>query len=309
MPKKPNEQVAAISRSEWGTGRTFAIAAGAIVLLLAAGYLSGMIGDGVLGIVIAVVVGLAIAARVAATLLESASGIVARISVVLLAMAMLALAVLPVALTIMPGKPIATGALSQPGDAVSVPDAANGQLRLLVHGGIASEGAASVDFELAGAKAPVEGRLERSTSQARVGRRGTATQVHEHMSEYLNVVLPAGQHSLKLARIDGPLAGALDVRVYRDLFPINLDIIVGAVLLALVALLAARLHVGSDTVVVAGLALAFGIVGHEFITPDSVVRPIVGALIVGALVGGTAGGILAWGARKVLPVPVPAKRA
>jgi hypothetical protein len=307
MPKKPNEQVAAVSLNTWSSGRTIAMISGAIVLAIAAAYLGGVIGDDLLGVIIATVVGVAVASRVAVSLLDNAGSGVARVAIVLLALAMLGLAVMPVALTIMPGKPMATGALGQPGDTVSVPQGTTAPLRLLVHGSLSAEGAASVDFEISGAKDPIVGRIERSTSTARVGRRGTATQVHEHTSEYLEAVLPAAQHELELTRLDGPLAGALDVRVFRDWFPQSLDVIVGACLLAIIALLAARLHVGSDTVVLAGLGFAFGVVGHEFVTPDAVVRPLVGSLIVAALAGGSAGGILAWAARQVLPAP--AKRA
>ena len=301
MPKNANAQVMTMPSDGLWSGRTLAGVAGAIVIVLAAAYLTGAIGDGVLGIAIAAVAGLVITGRVAATLLESAGSIVMRGIIVVVLLPMLALSVLPVVLAILPGSPVATGALSQPGDTIALPEGAGGRLRLLVHGGLGSQGAATVTFELTGPTEPLSGTLERSVSTARIGRSGSATQMHERTSEYLDALMPGAQHSLKLDHLDGPLAGSLDVRVYPDRIPLIVGVLLGGLLLAIVALLAARLQVGSDTVVAAGLAVAFGAFGHQWVTPDSVIRPIIGALIVGALAGGAAGGILAWAARKVLP--------
>jgi hypothetical protein len=304
MPKNPQakaQQSSTTLPTGAGAGRIVVIVGIALVAAIGVGYLTGAIGDRVVGIMMAAAIGLAAAGRFATTMLESAGSGAARASVVVLSAMLLALAVVPAVLTVEPGTPVARGGLAAAGDSFRVPGSTQGSVRLLVHGDLSTQGAAAVDFELGGATKPLTGRIERSISTTRVGRRGVGQEAHERNSEFLDGSLAAGQSSLKLERVEGPLAGALDVAVYPDRFPLGIDILVGAVVLALAALLAARLQVGSDTVVLAGLAIGFGAVCHELVTPDSVVRPMIGAMIVGGIAGIAAGGLTGWGARKLLP--------
>jgi hypothetical protein len=293
MPKKAQAQVIAPPADRGWLGQSIAAVVAGLVILAAIAYLSGAVGDAALGVVLAAGVALLSAGRVAVVMLERAGSSVARAGIVASCLAMLALSVLPVALTIMPGRPVATGSLEQVGDTMELPQAVSGSVRLLVHGGINAQGDATVEFELAGAQSPIEGKLERSVSTSRVGRRGVAHEQHERNSEFVDATVAADQHTLKLERVEGPLAGALGLTVYRDHFPLVVDIAAGLLVLALVALMGARLEVGTDTIVAGGVALAFGAVGHEFVTPGAVIRPLIGAAIMALVIGGAAGGIFA----------------
>jgi hypothetical protein len=294
--------------SPW-LGRGLAIAAALVVVLMGVGWMSGALSDALVGVVLAAVVGLAASGRAASSLLDSAGTPATRVGVLALAAVTVALAVVPVALTIYPGTPVAAGVLESTGDSIKLPESVSGPVRLLVHAALSSAGSASVEFELGGLSGPVEGKLQRTVSTARVGRRGVTQQANERNSEFLDARIASGGHAVKLERVDGPLAGGLDVRVYSDRFPLWLDVVLAVLALVGVALVGVRLGVGTDTLVAAGVAVAFGAVGHEFVTPDSIVRPLIGAAIVAAVVGGAAGGILAWVARKVLPPPARAARA
>jgi len=299
---------AAPSDSPW-LGRGLAIAAVVVVIIMGVGYISGALSDAVVGVVLAAVVGIAASGRATSSLLDYAGTPATRAGVLVFAAVTVALAVVPIALTIYPGTPLAAGVLDSPGDTLTLPESLSGPVRVFVHGALSTAGSTTVEFELSGFTGPVEGKLQRTVSTGRVGRRGVTQQATERNSEFLDARLASGLHALKLERVDGPLSGGLDVRVYGDRFPLWLDVVVAVVALIGIALLGVRLGVGTDTLVAAGVAVAFGAVGHEFVTPDSIVRPLIGAAIVAAVVGGAAGGILAWVARKLLPPRARAARA
>lgn len=296
------------SESPW-LGRGLAIGATVVVVIMGVGYISGALSDAVVGLVLAAVVGIAASGRATATLLDYAGTPATRAGVLVFAALTVALAVVPIALTIYPGTPVAAGVLDSPGDTLPLPESVSGPVRVFVHGAISVAGSTTVEFELGGFTGPVDGKLQRTVSTARVGRSGSSQQATERNSEFLDARLASGAHALKLERVDGPVAGGLDVRVYNDRFPLWLDVAVAALTLIGIALLGVRLGVGTDTLVAAGVAVAFGAVGHEFVTPDSIVRPLVGAAIVAAVVGGAAGGALAWAARKLLAPPARTARA
>lgn len=303
MPKKHPAPIPAPRPERRWLGPTLAAAAAVAVLAIALSYLSGAMSEATLGTFIAVAIGLAVAGRVIGSMLENAASTVARLTIVVLAVATLTLAIVPVMLTIFPGSPAATGRLAQVGDTLPLPGTVQGPVRLLIHGVIDAPGNATVDFELGGTASLTEGRLERSVSTSRVGRRGVAHVTHDRNSEFLDAKLAKGAHQLRLERIEGPLAGALDLAVYPDRFPLSIDVVVAVAVLLALAFVAVRMRVGTDTVAAAGVALAFGAVSHQFVTPDAILRPLIGALIVGAIVGASSGGLAAWLARKVLPGP------
>jgi hypothetical protein len=310
MAKKPQPQVqttVAHVENPW-LGRGLLGVAGVAVLLVIVGYLTGAVSDGLLGVVLAAAVGVLSTIRVVGAMLETSGTPLARVGVLVLGLATVGLSFAPVALTIFPGTPVATGVLTEVGSTVQVPDTLKGAVRVLVHGGLNTAGAAAVEFSLGGFTSSLEGKLQRTVTTQRVGRRGSAQEAHERNSEFLDGRLAAGHQGVKLESVEGPLAGGLSLQVFSDRFPLWLDLLLSAVVLALLAVLGVWLHVGSDVVVTGGLALAFGAVAHEFVTPDSIIRPMIGAVIVAAVAGGAAGGIFAWAARKALPATAPAPR-
>jgi hypothetical protein len=311
MAKKPLPQAptpVAHVENPW-LGRGLFSAAGIALLVVVIGYLAGAVSDGLLGVVIATIVGVLATGRVVGALLESSGTVVTRATVLALGLVTVALSVAPVALTVFPGTPVATGVLGEVGSTMPLPETMKGAVRVLVHGGLNSAGAAAVEFTLGGFTSPLEGKLQRTVTTARVGRRGTAQEAHERNTEFLDGRLTAAGHTIKLDEVEGQLAGGLSLQVFTDRFPLWLDLLIAGLTLAALALLAARLHVGSDVVVTGGLALAFGAVAHELVTPDFVVRPMIGSIILAAVGGGVVGGIFAWAARKLMPATGPAPRS
>jgi hypothetical protein len=93
----------------------------------------------------------------------------------------------------------------------------------------------------------------------------------------------------------------LKLEVFRDRWPAGLGIALAALVLLTIAGLAARMQTDVAPVILAGLGLAFGLMVYRFVTPDISVRREIGALIVGAAGGVTAGGILHLIAKRVVP--------
>ncbi len=302
----PAARPAPVADSPW-LGRILLALGAGVVVLVALAYISGGMGDGPLGIILAALVAVAATGRTASQLLEHAGTSVARASVVVLALIVVALSVVPVTLAIIPGKPVTTGVLTQVGDTLPLPEAAHGPVRLFVEGNLAAAGATTVEFDISGTSALTEGKLGRTVSTRSVGRRGVAQSSNETNTVYLDATIDGAQHQLKLERLDGSLTGGLLVKVFPERLPLWLDIVAGVLALAAVALLAAFLQVGTDAVVAAGLALAFGAFAHEWVTPDTVVRPLIGAAIAGLVAGGAAGGLFASLAHRIFPPPVKGK--
>lgn len=248
---------------------------------------------------LAVLISIFCAGYIGRDLLGHAHRPVQRLVVYGATLAVFALTFVPAFLTIVPGEALATGSVTATGDSLTLPDGVAGPVRLLVHGKIGGVGEASVEFELDGAKAPIVGKLERTQSSQRAGRRGTATVSHEHDADFLSAVIPADAKALKLTRLDGQLSGDLHFEIFRDRWPVWIDTIAAAVALLVVAMLAARQSVKSSAAAIAGLALCFGVLVQVLATPDVAVRAQIGALILAALGGSVVGTLFGSIAKKV----------
>ncbi len=206
----------------------------------------------------------------------------------------------PAVMSIVPGVPLYETAITKVGDTLTLPQGVDGRLRLLVQGKLGGAGPAELAFELEGAKEPVVGKLERTQSTSRAGRRGTMTSTHDHDADFLSAVVPAGTQALKIVKLEGPLAGELTFKVYRDHLPLAVDLGMALVALALVAWLAARQHVKTSAGAIAGLALGYGVLSELWVTPNVAVRTQIGALIIAALAGSVVGMVFAATARKLV---------
>jgi hypothetical protein len=280
---------------------SLALAAAAVVIL----YLADALAEAAVGSLFAGAVGLGVAFYLMNSLGSSVQTTAARAAVIALVVVTGFLAVAPVMLSIFPGPMLSRGEVKAVGDALPLPADVSGPVRLLIHGGISGEGTSRLDFTFAGGDRPIVGKLERSTSNVRVGRRGHATVSHERNTEFVEGWISKGQSTLTLDALEGPASGALEVQIYHDYLPVVPDVAAAIVLLVLLSLLAVRLEASSGVVAAAGTALFFGVMGYQFVTPGSVVRPEVGALIMGGLVGISAGGSIGWIVRKAVGMFAP----
>ncbi|HZZ84776.1 MAG TPA: hypothetical protein VFE30_09585 [Anaeromyxobacteraceae bacterium] len=265
----------------------------AAAVAVAAGVLNfaGLISEQTTGAVVAVAVPFAVAFYMLRPLAEPGRSPLARGVLALAAVLTLALTAWPALSTVAPGEPLFRGDVAQEGEAVPVPAGATGRVRLLVHGALRQGGEPSVSFALSGTVEPVEGRLERTFSTARVGRSGRTRVSHDHTSDWFQASLPNGATELKLSRLSGQLAGPLTVSVYRDLLPRGVLVTLCALVLLLAAAADARLGLKGNTAVAAGTSLAFGLLVTYNATPGAAVGPAVGGVVLGAILGSLAGWI------------------
>jgi hypothetical protein len=209
---------------------------------------------------------------------------------------------LPALSTVHPGEPVFRGDMGQTDDAIPIPEGFSGPVRLLVSGKLDERGEPSARFTISGTKEPVEGKLERTFSYARIGRGGRARVAHDHTADYYPAQIPAGARELKLDELHGQLGSRLFVAIYREPIPVA----GGPWVLAALALLAgavadARLGLKNNLAVAAGMAVAFGLLVTYNATPAAAVGPALGGIILGGLGGSLAGWIAGTLARQVVP--------
>jgi hypothetical protein len=204
----------------------------------------------------------------------------------------------PVVSTLMPGKPVAHGTLSAPGDSLPLPPQVR-HIRVLMHAEFGGASASTVDVTLDAGAGGMSGHLERSVSHGRIGRRGQGTMVDEHNSVFMDGDV-GGSHVLKLADVKGNAGGGLEVNVFSQWFPFTLLCVAAGLLALFGAGLAGRFGLGAPPAAALGAALVFGIMVYRMATPDTAVRSEVGALMIAGLLGTVGGGTLGWMGRKLL---------
>jgi hypothetical protein len=219
----------------------------------------------------------------------------------LAAAAATALAVLLPALpTVWPSRTIFEGELAAVGDRIPLPPEAAGKVRLLVAGRLREAGEPSASYVLGGAEPAVEGRLERTYRQVRVGRGGRARVASDHTADWYDATIPAGAPELTLRRLSGQLGGKLLVSGHRPLLPAPWPWVLSLLALALAALAEARLGRKNAVAVPAGMALTFGLLVTANATPYTAVGPVLGAVALGAIVGSLGGWIAGIVARRLI---------
>jgi hypothetical protein len=262
-------------------------------------YEAGLLAEAWTAIGIAVAVTVMGVGYAATSMLGLSNGKVTMSLVAALSVIVAVLSIAPVWVTVAPGEPMAQGTLERPGDSLSLPEGAGGPVRLWVKGNLGGQGAAVVHFTLNAAGENAHGKLSRTLSSGRVGRRGRTEIVQEHNSVLVATALGSGEPKLRLNDLEGPLNGPLHVEVFRDYWPARWDIVIAVLVLLAVAALSVRLGATTAPASLAGATLAAGIAAYYFATPDAAVRPEIGALILGGPIGLVAGAALAAGARQL----------
>ena len=273
----------------------------AVVVGGGAMYIFDIIPERFTALVLAAGVAIGGAGYVARDLSSASRNPVGRMASVALGLVIFGLTLVPAVVTIAPGEPVTTGAVKAEGDKIHLPPGVDGRVRLLVHGRLGGAGEATVSFDLQAGDTTIPGKLERTQSTMRAGRRGYSTVSHEHNSDFLSAVIPTGATELTQARLEGNLASDLEIQVYPDRWPVLLDTILALVALAIVAALAARQNVKSSAAAIAGLALGFGLLVEILATPDVAVRAQIGALILSAIGGSVVGTLFNSLAKRFIP--------
>jgi hypothetical protein len=274
------------------SGWLLPVAAIAVVAVVALLYLGGFISDALTAtlVIVAVAVGLAlyVAREAFDPRRDGASRALAGAAAALTLFATSWSALR----TVHPGEPIFSGELGQVDETMAVPAAAAGHVRFLISGRLPERGDPSVSFTVSGTRDPVEGKLERTYSNARVGRSGRARIAHDHTADFYEAFIPEGTRALKLDRVAGQLGSRLRLEAFRDPMPMPWGPwIVAALAVLLAAAAEARLGRKSDLSVAAGMGAAFGLLVTFNATPDTAVGPTVGGVVLGAMAGALGGWI------------------
>jgi hypothetical protein len=255
----------------------------------------GVLGDRTVATLLAILV--AVGAAGAVLRLSRPDRGAARVAIVTLAVATVGACLAPVIATLLPGRPLLHAEVSE-GARLELPEGTEGHVRLLVHAHIAGDGAGGVDYRIAGLQPVVSGHLARTTGTARIGRR-RVQDAHVNDEQFTSAVLApaagceASSHPalvVELAR--GALDGPLEVALYREVWPLQNQIVLGLFVVAGLALAAMRRWIEPAAMAVCGWAIAFGMLAYRWVSPDTPLRPEIGALIVAA--GVATAGYVGW---------------
>jgi hypothetical protein len=269
---------------------------------------AGAIPDGAAAAVLAIVGGVLIGAYVLRPGLAPRASRPARVLSAVAAIGAALLTTLPALDAVAPGRPVARGALARKGDTLPLPSGVPSHVRLLVHVPFPQGGVPSIPFRITGTSPAAEGKLERTFTNQRVGRSGSARVAHDRSSAYVAARLPAGIEALTLERLGEGAAGPLDVSIYADRLPPLWHFLAAALVLAAAAFAEARLREGQGTAI-AAIGIAFGILVADNATPEAAVGTSLGAVLLAALAGAAAGTLAAVVAKALVRGDAPRVQA
>jgi hypothetical protein len=261
--------------------------------------LAGLIDEGSAAALLALLVPGALALQMVRPALSPSIEPTTRGAAVLIAAATALLASLLALTAVAPGAPLARGEVVRAGDRIELPAGkleAGSRLRLLVHAPLPAGGTPVVAFRFSGGGAPLSGQVERTVSYSRVGRGSRAAVAHDHNEVWVHGALGAGATGLSLDRIDGPVAGPLQVSVHADWFSPVALVLSSLLVLVAAAIWEIRLG-GGHFAVLSGMALAYGLLVSGNATPSAALGTSLGAILLGALGGALAGGLMVMLAR------------
>jgi len=212
-----------------------------------------------------------------------------RRGVVLLAAASAAVVVVPVITSLLPGSALAQAEL-EPGDHLRIPDDAAGPARVLVHADIAGSGSAAVDYKLEGLTEPLAGHLERVMGSGRLGRRRVRA-ANLRDTEVRSVEL-AGREDVVLRSLRGATKGPLEVKIFRERWPLGRELALGVMVVVATAVLSRRRDLSPAVLPATVAAVTFGVLASRWLTPTTPLRSELGALVVA--LGAGVGSYLPW---------------
>ena len=228
-------------------------------------------------------------ARVTAELRDGAAW---RIGSVAICAVLFALTVWPIYAATLPGAPVAEAHNIGEAGTIALPGGFSGPARILIHGTLAGETSAEVHVHLTAGKAHESLALTRRFDSARVGRSGRTTVEHEINSQVATMRVPSDAQQISVTITGSALnADGLTAKVYRDLCPVPVLIALAVVALLVFIIMAIR---GGDRRIIAGggALVGFGVAATEVMEPSAMVRPLIGALLIGGVAGAVAAGFV-----------------
>jgi hypothetical protein len=282
-------------------GATLAVAVGVF-------YAAGMLSESVVGALVAVLVPFVLALAVARPVFDrSASGVTAVLLLAAAAFAFL-VAMVPSLEAVHPGEPLFVGEFDRADMGLALPEGTGGRVLLLVSAPLGGSGEPQVSFRLSGFAEPVEGKLERTFSYARVGRGGRARVAHDHDADWFEARIPDGTREIRLERIQGQVAGGLRVTIYREWLSHTAAWLLSLLVLVLAAVGEVRAGRDAGSAIAAGVALGFGLVVSHNVTPSQAVIPSLWAIVLGAIAGAPAAVLIRLIVRRILPPVSPGRK-
>jgi hypothetical protein len=259
-------------------GLTAAVAVGVF-------YVTGLLSESAVGGMLAVIVPLVLGLMVARPAMGRGAPTAARALLVAAGILSFVVAMVPALEAVHPGEPVFVGELETSAPAAALPEGVGGRVMVLVSTRLAAGAEPSVGFRLEGFDPPVEGRLERTYTTARVGRGGSARIARDHDSDWFEARIPAGAREIRLERAQGLVGAPLRVAIYRVWLPHAVVWILALLVMALAA--AGEVRAGADhgSAIAAGVALGFGLVVGYNVTPARAVVPSLWAIVLGAIAG------------------------
>ncbi|MFO0725717.1 MAG: hypothetical protein U1E65_18170 [Myxococcota bacterium] len=204
------------------------------------------------------------------------------------------------ALAVTPGAPLAESDLHEVGQTLALPSGVDGAVRFLVHGDMAGEGDATINFELDGTEKPALGHLVRKIRTTTSRKGGRSSSISEVNSTFVDATLNGGGKTLTLKSLNGPLKGELHVAVYKNWLPAIAAYVLTISFILVAALVSVKKRWKDTAILAIGLAAAFGLVVNLNSTPDAAVQREIGALFLGFFLGGFGAYLAAWLLKKML---------
>ncbi|NOJ82022.1 hypothetical protein [Myxococcus xanthus] len=229
-----------------------------------------------------------------------------RVTTSLVVLLVLILAVLPALETVSPGEPLAGGEVTEKGQHIAIPPAAEGGVLLVVRGSLAKEGAREVLFSIAGMEEVVVGTLEQTHTHMR--RRGVRTHAwRERLGFHQRGFIPQGSHELRVERLEGSLEGPLRVELYRSRWPFPLLACAAGLSLLTAAVLHARLRLRRYALW-AGTALGMGLFTAGWGEPHADIMFAAASLFMGFTLGAPLGWLAVLSLQSLFSPTVRGKR-
>jgi hypothetical protein len=222
-------------------------------------------------------------------------------------------AILPIVKGVYPGGTQGAGSLWDEGSEITL-QSQDGGKEIFVSGKLLGGGGdVKAGYKIAstwqGGTSTVEGALTRMVSRVRVGRRGSGTSVTEFNEQKHFLGRTTGPVKLRLEERDQTLDKGVEVELRSNAIPPLLLMILGGLVFAAALVLDRALDPKGRTTLAVSAAISLWFANYFFdeVQPHHVVRPAIGALLMGVIIGGAGGWVVSTIFKKLTAEKKPRK--